>query len=46
MEVTWIGYTDGSCYGDKVVHGVLPARERAENKGEERRGEEGVRLTR
>jgi len=22
----WTGYTEGSCYGDKVGHGALPAR--------------------
>jgi len=25
VETVWMGYIDGSCYGDKVGHGVLPA---------------------
>ena len=25
VEAVWMGYTDGSCYGDKHVHGALPA---------------------
>jgi len=25
VEAAWMGYTDGSCYGDKHGHGALPA---------------------
>ena len=26
VEAEWMGYTDGSCYEDKIGHGALPAR--------------------
>jgi len=38
MDAAGMGYTDGSCCGDKVGHGALPARA-AEREDKERRGE-------
>jgi len=49
VEAAWMEYTDGSCCGDKIGHGALPAQVSGwENKGEEIRGcarQGGVRAT-
>jgi len=46
VEAEWMGYTDGSCYEDKIGHGALPARA-VEGEIKDRRGgpleEAGVR---
>ena len=48
VEMAWMGYTDGSCCGNKVSHGALPmgaSGGRIRERGGDLLGGKGVRVT-